>query len=249
KSLFSFETKEEKKGKGRKNSKSLQTLFFHRVRPTLFFNLRPHPLWPQPTTSFLNSQPLSRPLHHHRCSLCRRSLFTTLHENRVSRRRSLRRHSLCLWYPQSVLSPLTLRRYLRHRSLLVALSVFEPPLDSLHQRLRRAKPWAPFVSELITQPFFVSVSPSFQGDVHDHESLVKAIKQVDVVISTIGTMEVANQEKIIAAIIDVGNVKSNKENDEVYFYNPSLKIRIWRVIKQLHGNEIQQFITSVLFLL
>ncbi|MED6129196.1 hypothetical protein PIB30_105521, partial [Stylosanthes scabra] len=95
-------------------------------------------------------------------------------------------------------------------------------------RLRRAKPWAPFVSELITQPFFVSVSPSFQGDVHDHESLVKAIKQVDVVISTIGTMEVANQEKIIAAIIDAGNVKANKENDEVYFYNPSLKIRIWR---------------------
>ncbi|MED6152489.1 hypothetical protein PIB30_092595, partial [Stylosanthes scabra] len=80
------------------------------------------------------------------------------------------------------------------------------------------------------------------GDVDDHESLVKAIKQVDVVISTIGTMGVANQEKIIAAIIDAGNVKANKENDEVYtqvtllpkdddqvyFYNPILKIRIWR---------------------
>ncbi|XP_015952000.3 phenylcoumaran benzylic ether reductase POP1 [Arachis duranensis] len=45
------------------------------------------------------------------------------------------------------------------------------------------------------------------GDVYDHESLVKAMKQVDVVISTIGTMEVANQDKIIAAIKEAGNVK------------------------------------------
>ncbi|MED6225147.1 hypothetical protein PIB30_090844 [Stylosanthes scabra] len=55
-------------------------------------------------------------------------------------------------------------------------------------------------------------------------------------------MEVANQEKISVAITYAGNVKANKENDEVYtqvtllprdddqvyFYNPSLKIRIWR---------------------
>ncbi|MED6169477.1 hypothetical protein PIB30_021777 [Stylosanthes scabra] len=45
------------------------------------------------------------------------------------------------------------------------------------------------------------------GDVYDHASLVKAIKQVDVVISTIGTMEVSNQDKIIAAIKEAGNVK------------------------------------------
>lgn len=46
-----------------------------------------------------------------------------------------------------------------------------------------------------------------QGDLNDHESLVKAIKQVDVVISTVGSMQVADQVKIIAAIKEAGNIK------------------------------------------
>ncbi|XVE69858.1 hypothetical protein DITRI_Ditri10aG0025300 [Diplodiscus trichospermus] len=45
------------------------------------------------------------------------------------------------------------------------------------------------------------------GDLYDHESLVKAIKQVDVVISTVGNMQLADQVKIIAAIKEAGNVK------------------------------------------
>ncbi|PON40893.1 Hopanoid-associated sugar epimerase [Parasponia andersonii] len=45
------------------------------------------------------------------------------------------------------------------------------------------------------------------GDLHDHESLVKAIKQVDVVISTVGHMQIADQVKIIAAIKEAGNIK------------------------------------------
>ncbi|XP_073159527.1 isoflavone reductase-like protein isoform X1 [Henckelia pumila] len=45
------------------------------------------------------------------------------------------------------------------------------------------------------------------GDLNDHESLVKAIKQVDVVISTVGLFQVADQVKIIAAIKEAGNVK------------------------------------------
>ncbi|KAL1546758.1 eugenol synthase 2-like [Salvia divinorum] len=45
------------------------------------------------------------------------------------------------------------------------------------------------------------------GDLNDHESLVKAIKQVDVVISTVGFMQIADQYKIIAAIKEAGNVK------------------------------------------
>ncbi|KAH7849230.1 hypothetical protein Vadar_014899 [Vaccinium darrowii] len=45
------------------------------------------------------------------------------------------------------------------------------------------------------------------GDLNDHESLVKAIKQVDVVISTIGSMKLLDQVKIIAAIKEVGNIK------------------------------------------
>nr|AAF64174.1 phenylcoumaran benzylic ether reductase homolog Fi1 [Forsythia x intermedia] len=45
------------------------------------------------------------------------------------------------------------------------------------------------------------------GDLYDHESLVKAIKQVDVVISTVGSLQLADQVKIIAAIKEAGNVK------------------------------------------
>lgn len=46
-----------------------------------------------------------------------------------------------------------------------------------------------------------------QGDVNDHESLLKAIKQVDVVISSIGSMQILDQTKIISAIKEAGNVK------------------------------------------
>ncbi|EPS61287.1 hypothetical protein M569_13506, partial [Genlisea aurea] len=45
------------------------------------------------------------------------------------------------------------------------------------------------------------------GDLSDHESLVKAIKQVDVVISAVGGLQLADQVKIIAAIKEAGNVK------------------------------------------
>lgn len=52
---------------------------------------------------------------------------------------------------------------------------------------------------------------TLQGDLHDHESLVKAIKLADVVISAVGYTQVAEQVKIIAAIKEAGNVK-------VWFY-------------------------------
>ncbi|KAJ7966771.1 isoflavone reductase-like protein [Quillaja saponaria] len=45
------------------------------------------------------------------------------------------------------------------------------------------------------------------GDLYNHESLVKAIKQVDVVISTVGSLQLGDQVKIIAAIKEAGNVK------------------------------------------
>ncbi|KAL1210156.1 Isoflavone reductase-like protein [Cardamine amara subsp. amara] len=45
------------------------------------------------------------------------------------------------------------------------------------------------------------------GDLYDHESLVKAIKQADVVISTVGSMQIFDQTKIISAIKEAGNVK------------------------------------------
>ncbi|XP_068642632.1 phenylcoumaran benzylic ether reductase Betv6-like [Aristolochia californica] len=46
-----------------------------------------------------------------------------------------------------------------------------------------------------------------KGDLDNHESLVEAIKQVDVVISTVGTNQIPDQVKIIAAIKEAGNVK------------------------------------------
>ncbi|GER50354.1 isoflavone reductase homolog [Striga asiatica] len=45
------------------------------------------------------------------------------------------------------------------------------------------------------------------GDLYDHESLVKAIKQVDVVISAVGYAQLNDQDKILAAIREAGNVK------------------------------------------
>ncbi|KAG7587117.1 NAD(P)-binding domain superfamily [Arabidopsis thaliana x Arabidopsis arenosa] len=45
------------------------------------------------------------------------------------------------------------------------------------------------------------------GDLNDHESLVTAIKQVDVVISTVGSLQILDQTKIISAIKEAGNVK------------------------------------------
>ena len=41
----------------------------------------------------------------------------------------------------------------------------------------------------------------------NYESLVKAIKQVDVVISTVGAAQVADQTNIIAAVKEAGNIK------------------------------------------
>ncbi|GLT92104.1 hypothetical protein SLE2022_099600 [Rubroshorea leprosula] len=45
------------------------------------------------------------------------------------------------------------------------------------------------------------------GDINNHESLVKAIKQVDVVICAVGLMQMADQVKIISAIKEAGNIK------------------------------------------
>nr|CAD1842820.1 unnamed protein product [Ananas comosus var. bracteatus] len=46
-----------------------------------------------------------------------------------------------------------------------------------------------------------------KGDLYDHASLVNAIKNVDVVISTVGFFQLADQTKIIAAIKEAGNIK------------------------------------------
>ncbi|RDX88337.1 hypothetical protein CR513_30087, partial [Mucuna pruriens] len=45
------------------------------------------------------------------------------------------------------------------------------------------------------------------GDICDHQSLVKAIKQVDVVISIVSHTQISYQYKVISAVKEAGNVK------------------------------------------
>ena len=57
-----------------------------------------------------------------------------------------------------------------------------------------------------------------QGDIYHHESLVKAIKQVDVVICALGSPEqIADQVKIIAAIKEAGNIKARHISSKKLF--------------------------------
>nr|QHF16707.1 isoflavone reductase-like protein [Pueraria candollei var. mirifica] len=76
------------------------------------------------------------------------------------------------------------------------------------------------------------------GDVTDHEGLVKAIKQVDVVISTLGGQQIDDQVKVIAAIKEAGNIKRffpsefgldvdhhNAVEPAASFFNKKVKIR------------------------
>ncbi|EXB91923.1 hypothetical protein L484_009016 [Morus notabilis] len=80
------------------------------------------------------------------------------------------------------------------------------------------------------------------GDLYDHESLVKAIKQVDVVISTVGHFQLADQVKIISAIKEAGNVKRffpsefGNDVDRVHAVEPAksafaVKAQIRRVVE------------------
>ncbi|KAG4973366.1 hypothetical protein JHK87_030187 [Glycine soja] len=64
----------------------------------------------------------------------------------------------------------------------------------------------PEKSKLI-ESFKTSGVTLLYGDLTDHESLVKAIKQVDVVISTLGGQQIDDQVKLIAAVKEAGNIK------------------------------------------
>ncbi|XP_040995734.1 phenylcoumaran benzylic ether reductase Betv6-like isoform X2 [Juglans microcarpa x Juglans regia] len=68
-----------------------------------------------------------------------------------------------------------------------------------------------------------------RGDLYDHESMVKAMKQVDVVISTVGPPQFADQIKIVAAIKEAGNIKKffpsefGNDVDRVHAVGPAKK--------------------------
>jgi uncharacterized protein YbjT (DUF2867 family) len=59
----------------------------------------------------------------------------------------------------------------------------------------------------VVDSFKASGVTFLHGDLNEHESLVKAIKQVDVVISAVGHAQLGDQGKIIAAIKEAGNIK------------------------------------------
>ncbi|KAE9457044.1 hypothetical protein C3L33_11068, partial [Rhododendron williamsianum] len=65
-----------------------------------------------------------------------------------------------------------------------------------------------YIGKFIVEASAKSSHPTFAlGDLNDYESLVKAIKQVDVVISAVGSLQILDQTKIIAAIKEVGHIK------------------------------------------
>lgn len=64
--------------------------------------------------------------------------------------------------------------------------------------------------EFYSSPCLFFTSKQKQGDIHDRQSLVKAIEQVDVVISAVGRDLLADQSHIIDAIKEAGNIKVRK---------------------------------------
>ncbi|NP_001312742.1 isoflavone reductase homolog A622-like [Nicotiana tabacum] len=80
------------------------------------------------------------------------------------------------------------------------------------------------------------------GDISNQESLLKAIKQVDVVISTVGGQQFADQVNIIKAIKEAGNIKRflpsefGFDVDHAHAIEPAaslfaLKVKIRRMIE------------------
>ena len=67
--------------------------------------------------------------------------------------------------------------------------------------------WARLELQVICLTLLWCYMLNVQGDLYDHRSLVRAIKEVDVVISTVGHHLLADQDKIIAAIKEAGNIK------------------------------------------
>ncbi|KAM7275046.1 hypothetical protein ACFE04_016912 [Oxalis oulophora] len=92
--------------------------------------------------------------------------------------------------------------------------------------VRDANPSDPEKSQLVNS--FKSLGVTLLiGDLNDHTSLVNAIKQADVVISTVGRHLLLDQEKIITAIKQAGNVRRffpsefGNDSDRVHAVDPA----------------------------
>ncbi|KAF8027283.1 hypothetical protein BT93_E0250 [Corymbia citriodora subsp. variegata] len=80
------------------------------------------------------------------------------------------------------------------------------------------------------------------GDIYDQESLLSAIKKVDVVISAVGSQQLQDQDKIVAAIKAAGNIKRflpsefGNDVDRVHAVEPAktsyaIKAKIRRLVE------------------
>ncbi|BBN69366.1 NmrA-like negative transcriptional regulator family protein, partial [Prunus dulcis] len=74
--------------------------------------------------------------------------------------------------------------------------------------VRPIKPKTDSSKLLLHKEFEAMGATIFQGELDDHEKLVKAVEQVDVVISTVAVPQHLEQLKLIKAIKDAGNIKS-----------------------------------------
>ncbi|XP_078149093.1 phenylcoumaran benzylic ether reductase Pyrc5-like isoform X2 [Carex rostrata] len=72
--------------------------------------------------------------------------------------------------------------------------------------VRDTAPSDPSKSQIIQKLKDLGVT-LIQGDLYNHESLVKAIRAVDVVVSAVGYAQLPDQVNIIAAIKESGNIK------------------------------------------
>ncbi|KAK9287580.1 hypothetical protein L1049_016001 [Liquidambar formosana] len=79
------------------------------------------------------------------------------------------------------------------------------------------------------------------GDLYDHESLVKAIKQVDVVISTVGHAQLGDQVKIIAAIKEAGNIKGDHTNFEI---EPSFGVEASELYPDVKYTTVDEYLNQ-----
>lgn len=95
----------------------------------------------------------------------------------------------------------------------------------------------------LIQSFTSSGITILEGSLQDHDSLVAAIKQVDVVISAVGGAEIPEQTKIISAIKEAGTIKRffpsefGNDVDRVQALEPaksvfSLKVQIRRAVEE-----------------
>ncbi|KAG6779528.1 hypothetical protein POTOM_015919 [Populus tomentosa] len=79
------------------------------------------------------------------------------------------------------------------------------------------------------------------GDLFDHESLVKAIKRVDVVISTVGHAQLVEQGRIIAAIKEAGNVKGDHTN---FYIEPSFGVEASELYPDVKYTTVDEYLNQ-----